>query len=166
MRAEHRAGKASHLTMGEAETALAAPEEFLRKNARQAAFHKRAKSARAHREFEPPKVTRGLNFGRQFQTDFYAGEVARCESHHPPVPKLTDHVATPMRHRRNFVAKNTVDAMISAAVETAAGDEKFVDGPNGSTQNKMRSGMVEVYTQQKVLAVFIVFIINYKDNVI
>ena len=51
VRAEHRAGKASHLTMGEAETALAAPEEFLRKNARQAAFHKRAKSARAHREF-------------------------------------------------------------------------------------------------------------------
>ena len=51
VRAEFRAGKASHLTMGEAETALAPPGEFLRKNARQATFHKRAKSARAHREF-------------------------------------------------------------------------------------------------------------------
>ena len=79
--------------------------------------------------------------------------MARCESHHPAVPKLTDHVATPMRHRRNFVAKNTVDAMISAAAETAAEDEKFVDGPNGSTQNKMKSGMVEVYTQQKVIMI-------------
>ena len=42
--------------------------------------------------------------------------------------------------------------MISAAGETAAEEERFVDGPNGSTQNKMRSGMVEVYTQQKVIA--------------
>ena len=50
VRAEFRAGKSAHLTMGEAETALAPPEEFLRKNARQATFHKRAKSARAHRE--------------------------------------------------------------------------------------------------------------------
>ena len=50
VRAEYKAGKASHLTMGEAETALAPPEGFLRKNARQATFHKRAKSARAHRE--------------------------------------------------------------------------------------------------------------------
>lgn len=87
----------------------------------------------------------------RFFSSTLTGEVARCESHHPPVPKLTDHVATPMRHRRNFVAKNTVDAMISAAAETAAEDEKFVDGPNGSTQNKMKSGMVEVYTQQKVI---------------
>ena len=50
VRAEYQAGKSAHLTMGEAETALAAPEEFLRKNTRQATFHKRAKSARAHRE--------------------------------------------------------------------------------------------------------------------
>ena len=82
------------------------------------------------------------------------------------MPKLTDHVATPMRHRRNFVAKNTVDAMISAAVETAAEEEKFVDGPGGSTQNKMRSGMVEVYTQQKVLAyrVTIQVVSNFQLN--
>ena len=80
-----------------------------------------------------------------------AGEAApRCESHHPPVPKVTDHVATPLRHRRNFVAKNAVDAMISAAVETAPEDERFVDGPDGNTQNKSKSGMAQVYTQQKV----------------
>ena len=65
VRAEFRAGKASHLTMGEAETALAPPGEFLRKNARQATFHKRAKSARAHREFEETS-----KFWRQIQIHF------------------------------------------------------------------------------------------------
>ena len=50
------------------------------------------------------------------------------------------------------MAKNAVDAMISAAVETAAEDERFVDGPDGHTQNKSKSGMAQVYTQQKVRA--------------
>ena len=32
----------------------------------------------------------------------------------PTVPKVTEHVATPMRSRRNFVEKNALDAMILA----------------------------------------------------
>ena len=59
----------------------------------------------------------------------------------PPVPKATDHIATPYRTRRNFVHKNALDAMLSEPPNAAGGkdssdsnDAYYVDSPRGNTQ--------------------------------
>ena len=44
-------GRYDHHTMGEAHYEPPAPNEFLRKNARQGIFNKRVKSARGHRKY-------------------------------------------------------------------------------------------------------------------
>lgn len=79
------------------------------------------------------------------------GEKVRfCGDHprHPTAPKVTDHVATPLRHRRNFVQKNAIDAMISSA--QAIPDPLFVDNQHGNTQSLVKSGMVPSFSQKKV----------------
>ena len=113
----------AHFTMGEAQTNLAPPEEYLRKKTRDAQFYRRVKSARAHRE----KVV--------------------SEDRKPTVPKVTDHVATPMRSRRNFVQKNALDAMISEP--TNQEETHFVDAPGGNKQPLKPSGMVPNYAEKK-----------------
>ena len=45
----------------------------------------------------------------------------------PTVPKVTDHIATPMRTRRSFVHKNALEAMVSEP--TALDNPQFVDAP-------------------------------------
>ena len=45
----------------------------------------------------------------------------------PTVPKVTDHIATPMRTRRSFVHKNALEAMVSEP--TAIDNPQFVDAP-------------------------------------
>ena len=58
----------------------------------------------------------------------------------PPVPKATDHIATPYRTRRNFVHKNALDAMLSEPPNAAGKDSSdssdacYVDSPRGNTQ--------------------------------
>ena len=57
----------------------------------------------------------------------------------PPVPKATDHIATPYRTRRNFVHKNALDAMLSEPPggKDSSGDSSdacYVDSPRGNTQ--------------------------------
>ena len=49
---ETSAGKASHLTMGEAESYLAPPDRYLRKHTGTGGNHIRAKSARTHSKAE------------------------------------------------------------------------------------------------------------------
>ena len=109
--------------MGEAQTNLSPPEDYLRKKTRDAQFYKRVKSARAHRE----KVVH--------------------EERKPMVPKVTDHIATPMRSRRNFVQKNALDAMISEP--TNQEETHFVDAPGGNKQALKPSGMVPNYVEKK-----------------
>lgn len=72
-----------------------------------------------------------------------------CEDRRPPVPRVTDHVATPLRHRRNFIKKNTVDAMISAPQDPE--DPHFVDSHMGHSQSLAQSGMMPVFSNQKVI---------------
>ena len=48
--------------MGEAETHLAPPEEYLRKKARDAQFYKRVKSARAHRKCFIAQINNTYNY--------------------------------------------------------------------------------------------------------
>ena len=68
---------------------------------------------------------------------------ANCarDGRRPPVPKATDHIATPYRTRRNFVHKNALDAMLSEppGKNSGEGDEDssdvcYVDSPRGNTQ--------------------------------
>ena len=68
----------------------------------------------------------------------------------PSVPKVTDHVATPMRSRRNFVEKNALDAMISEPSNTE--DPQFVDAPGGNKQSLQKSGMVPKHIEKKDFA--------------
>ena len=49
----------------------------------------------------------------------------------PIVPKVTDHIATPMRTRRSFVHKNALEAMVSEP--TALDNPQFVDAPQVRT---------------------------------
>ena len=63
------------------------------------------------------------------------------ERRRPPVPKATDHIATPYRTRRNFVHKNALDAMLSEPPGNAkdsgdadSSDACYVDSPRGNTQ--------------------------------
>lgn len=66
----------------------------------------------------------------------------------PPVPRVTDHVATPLRHRRNFVTKNVVDAMIAAPNDMD--DPQFVDSHMGNSQSLAKSGMMPVHSTKTV----------------
>ena len=68
----------------------------------------------------------------------------------PCVPKVTDHVATPMRSRRNFVEKNALDAMISEPSNIE--DPQFVDAPGGNKQSLQKSGMVPKHIEKKDFA--------------
>ena len=141
--------KLARRTMGEAKTTLHPPEEFLRKKTREVNFQQRAKSARARRKYN--NQTAGLAL-HVLLFDFYLGDTGKyCNLEglrRPPVPKVTDHVATPLRHRRNFVTKNAVDVMCSKAVNPT--DPQFVDSPNGNTQPIVKSGMVPVHMTQNV----------------
>ncbi len=80
----------------------------------------------------------------------------RDHSRRPAVPRVTDHVATPLRHRRNFIARNAVSAMCSGNNNNNGSDgdddndERFVDAADGHTQNLAASGMKPVYSRQKV----------------
>ena len=65
----------------------------------------------------------------------------------PTVPKVTEHVATPMRSRRNFVEKNALDAMISAPSDQD--DPQFIDAPGGNKQSLQKSGMVPKHIEKK-----------------
>ena len=51
VRDEFRKNKYEHHTMGEANTHLPPPEDFLRKKARDNQFYRRVKSARAHSKY-------------------------------------------------------------------------------------------------------------------
>ena len=64
----------------------------------------------------------------------------------PPVPKCTDHIATPYRTRRSFVNKNALDAMLSEPSKVE--DPQFVDSPKGNVQSKLCSGMVPVFAER------------------
>ena len=68
------------------------------------------------------------------------------------MPKVTDHVATPLRHRRNFVRKNAISAM--CAQPLIADDENFVDYADGNTQSRKKSGNEPVFSVKKVLILF------------
>ena len=63
------------------------------------------------------------------------------------MPKVTDHVATPMRSRRNFVEKNALNAMISEPSNLE--DPQFVDAPGGNKQSLKQSGMVPKHIEKK-----------------
>ena len=65
----------------------------------------------------------------------------------PPVPKVTDHIATPYRTRRSFVNKNALDAMLSEPSRIE--DPQYVDAPKGNLQSKINSGMVPNYVEQQ-----------------
>lgn len=80
--------------------------------------------------------------------DPHAGRPAAGGDHQgpwrrPPVPKVTDHIATPFRTRRSFVHKNALEAML--AEPPRAADQKFVDSPRGNAQYRKASGMVPVH---------------------
>ena len=64
----------------------------------------------------------------------------------PIVPKVTDHIATPMRTRRSFVHKNALEAMVSEP--TALDNPQFVDAP-------------QVRTLKYAMEAFLRFIISY-----
>ncbi len=117
--------------MGEARTEPPDPDRFLRKQTGDLRFRQRAKSARGHREPARPHCD---------------------ERRRPAVPRVTDHVATPLRHRRNFLARNAIDVMCSGQNEEEEEEdgEKFVDSADGHTQNLARSGMKPVFSRQKV----------------
>ena len=68
------------------------------------------------------------------------------ENRRPPVPKSTDHIATPYRTRRNFVNKNALDAMLSEPSKIE--DPQFVDAPRGNLQSKVNSGMMPNYVEK------------------
>ena len=78
------------------------------------------------------------------------GEKVTPHERKPCVPKVTDHVATPMRSRRNFVEKNALDAMISEPSNIE--DPKFVDAPGGNKQSLQKSGMVPKHIEKKDFA--------------
>ena len=63
------------------------------------------------------------------------------------MPKVTDHIATPMRTRRSFVHKNALDAMVSEP--TAQENPQFVDAQNGTKQSLKQSGMVPTFVEKK-----------------
>ena len=65
----------------------------------------------------------------------------------PPVPKATDHIATPYRTRRSFVNKNALDAMLSEPSRIE--DPQYVDEPKGHLQSKINSGMIPNYVEQQ-----------------
>ena len=69
------------------------------------------------------------------------------ENRRPPVPKSTDHIATPYRTRRNFVNKNALDAMLSEPSKIE--DPQFVDAPKGNLQSKVNSGMMPNYVEKQ-----------------
>ncbi len=69
------------------------------------------------------------------------------------MPRVTDHVATPMRNRRSFLARNALDVMCAGANGNGDGDdadERFVDAADGHTENLAASGMKPVFSRQKV----------------
>ena len=65
----------------------------------------------------------------------------------PNVPKVTDHIATPMRSRRNFLQKNALDVMISEPENQE--NPHFVDSPNGSKHLLKPSGMMPNFVEKK-----------------
>lgn len=66
----------------------------------------------------------------------------------PPVPTVSDHIATPMRHRRkNHVQENILYVMRSKPVEQH--DQRIVDSVNGSSQSILNSGLVSTYSRKK-----------------
>ena len=73
----------------------------------------------------------------------FVGEKITPHERKPNVPKVTDHVATPMRSRRNFVEKNALNAMISAPSDLE--DPQFVDAPGGNKQSLSKSGKEILY---------------------
>ena len=68
------------------------------------------------------------------------------ENRRPPVPKATDHIATPYRTRRSFVNKNALDAMLSEPSRNE--NPQFVDAPKGNLQSKINSGMIPNYVEK------------------
>ena len=77
----------------------------------------------------------------------FLGEKVPQHERKPTVPKVTEHVATPMRSRRNFVEKNALDAMISAPSDQD--DPQFIDAPGGNKQSLQKSGMVPKHIEKK-----------------
>ena len=78
---------------------------------------------------------------------YVSGEKVPDHDKKPTVPKVTDHIATPMRTRRSFVHKNALDAMILEP--TAQDDPQYVDSPQGTKQSLGKSGMVPIFTEKK-----------------
>ena len=80
----------------------------------------------------------------------YTGDKDRAvcgdENRRPPVPKATDHIATPYRTRRSFVNKNAMDAMLSEPSRIE--DPQFVDAPKGNVQSKINSGMMPNFIEK------------------
>ena len=145
VRDEFKKNRLAHHTMGEAHTNLAPPDNYLRKNARDAQFSKRVKSARAHRKSESSSR---IHLSHDFTfVAFFSGEKVPDHDKKPTVPKVTDHIATPMRTRRSFVHKNALDAMILEP--TAQDDPQYVDSPQGTKQSLGKSGMVPIFTEKK-----------------
>ena len=112
--------------MGEVGPGAMKPDQFLKKNARDEHFQKRVKSARGHREKD---------------------HVICADMRRPPVPKVTDHIATPYRTRRSFINKNALDAMLSEPTKNS--NQQFVDAPNGNTQPLKQSGMVPQFVEKR-----------------
>ena len=79
--------------------------------------------------------------------NYVSGEKVPDHDKKPTVPKVTDHIATPMRTRRSFVHKNALDAMILEP--TAQDDPQYVDSPQGTKQSLSKSGMVPIFTEKK-----------------
>jgi hypothetical protein len=87
-------------------------------------------------------------FFEGFYFELFLGEkVVNHPEKRPNVPKVTDHIATPMRSRRSFVHKNALDAMISEP--TALDDPQFVDSAHGNRQTIKTSGMVPNFMEKK-----------------
>jgi len=61
---------------------------------------------------------------------------------------VTDHIATPMRSRKNYVQRNALDVMISEPVKVQ--DPAFVDDPCGNKQPLKSSGLVPNFVEKKV----------------
>lgn len=78
---------------------------------------------------------------------FKIGEKIPAHDRKPNVPKVTDHIATPMRSRRNIVQKNALDVMISEP--NPVENPQFVDAPNGTKQVLKASGMVPNFVEKK-----------------
>ena len=87
---------------------------------------------------------------RALCTYLYTGDKDRVacgdDNRRPPVPKATDHIATPYRTRRSFVNKNAMDAMLSEPSRIE--DPQFVDAPKGNVQSKINSGMMPNFIEK------------------